>query len=137
MTRAEDGSITAFVVIFMIAILAVAGLVVDGGYLLAARREAANVAESAARAGAQALDLRAARTESGARLDPVAAAQRAEDYLRVAGYRGTVQVSGDRVRVRVTITRHMTLLGVVGLRDATVAADGEAVAVRAVSAGSG
>lgn len=137
MTRGEDGSITAFVVIFMIAILAVAGLVVDGGYLLAARREAANVAESAARAGAQALDIRGARTESGARLDPVAAAQRAEDYLRVAGYRGTVQVRGERVRVRVTITRRMTLLGVVGVTDATVAADGEAVAVRAVSAGSG
>ena len=137
MTRGENGSITAFVVVFMIAILAVAGLVVDGGYLLAARREAANVAESAARAGAQALDIRAVRIESGARLDSVAAAQRAEDYLRVAGYRGTVQVSGERVRVQVTITRRMTLLGVVGVTDATVSADGEAVAVRAVNAGSG
>src|SRR3712207_7980324 len=49
--RSERGTVTVFVVVFMSALLAVAGLVIDGGNLLAARRHAANVAESAARAG--------------------------------------------------------------------------------------
>ena len=49
--RDEEGTVTVFVVGFMLALLLVAGLVIDGGNVLAARREAANVAESAARAG--------------------------------------------------------------------------------------
>ena len=40
-------------------------LVIDGGNALAARREAINVAESAARAGVQGLDEDAARAASG------------------------------------------------------------------------
>ena len=52
----ERGASTVFIVLFTVAMLAVAGLVIDGGYALGAKREAMNSAEQAARAGADALD---------------------------------------------------------------------------------
>ena len=54
--RDERGASTMFVVLFAVALLAVAGLVIDGGYALGAKREAMNSAEQAARVGADALD---------------------------------------------------------------------------------
>ena len=66
-----------FVVLFTVALLAVAGLVIDGGYALGAKREAMNSAEQAARAGADALDQGSLR-DGDTRVDPgraVAAAQ--------------------------------------------------------------
>src|SRR3546814_13898387 len=51
----ERGSVTAFVVIMTSALLAMAGLAIDGGYALAAHRRAFNEAEAAPRAGAQAV----------------------------------------------------------------------------------
>src|SRR3546814_19242956 len=53
----ERGSVTAFVVIMTSALLAMAGMVIDGGYGLAAQRGAFTEAEAAARAGAQAVAL--------------------------------------------------------------------------------
>ena len=38
--RGEAGTVTAFVAVFAVALIAVAGLVVDGGYMLAGRRAA-------------------------------------------------------------------------------------------------
>ena len=48
-------------VLFTVALLAIAGLVIDGGYALGAKREAMNNAEQAARAGADALNQGALR----------------------------------------------------------------------------
>ena len=126
----ERGTVTAFVVGITIALFAVAGLVFDGGSLLAARREAANVAESAARAGVQEIDTPAARRSSGVILDAVAAKAGAENYLATAGYDGTVSVRGNSVRVDVTIRRRMFVLGVVGVSDTSVTAHGEARGAR-------
>src|SRR3546814_18538830 len=53
----ERGSVTAFVVIMTSALLAMAGLVIDGGYALAAHRRALNEAEAAVTAGAPAVQL--------------------------------------------------------------------------------
>jgi len=39
-SRGQGGTVTAFVVCFTIALLVVAGLVIDGGFTLAARRRA-------------------------------------------------------------------------------------------------
>jgi Flp pilus assembly protein TadG len=131
-TSREDGTITVFVSVFMVALLLVAGLVIDGGHLLAARREASDLAESAARAGAQELDVVALRTADDTRLDPEAARRRAERYLASAGVRGLVRVEGDTVHVDVTITRALTLLGIAGIRQATVTASGEAHSERGI-----
>ncbi|WP_367186737.1 Tad domain-containing protein, partial [Sporichthya sp.] len=52
--RSDEGSITPFVVVITAALLAMGGLVVDGGFALAARQDATATAEQAARAGADA-----------------------------------------------------------------------------------
>ena len=49
--RHDEGTVTAFVVILTTALLACAGLVLDGGLALTARVRAVNLAQEAARAG--------------------------------------------------------------------------------------
>lgn len=132
MTPGEKGTVTVFVSVFMVALLVVAGLVIDGGHTLAARREASYLAESAARAGAQELDVISLRTSDGSALDAEAARRRAEVYLASAGVEGNVWVEGNTVHVEVTITRRLSLLSLAGIREATVSASGEAHSVRGV-----
>ena len=128
--RDERGTVTAFVASFVVALLAVAGLVADGGFVLAAKRQAADEAEAAARAGAQALDEDALRRGGTVALDTAAARGRALDYLAVTGHRGTVEVAGDSVRVEVSFERHLTLLGMFGMGPVPVSGIGEAHGVR-------
>lgn len=129
----ERGAVTVFVTILTVALLAVAGLVTDGGRILAARREAGNVAESAARAGAQAIDLRVLRQENQIALDPSEATARARDYLTAAGYRGDVQADTQHVHVVVTIHRSTLLLGSAGVNDFTVSSSGDATPIRGIT----
>ena len=133
MNHHDRGTVTVFVTVFMFALIAVAGLVIDGGHILAARREAANVAESAARAGAQAVDENAARAGDGVHLSPALARQRAENYLATTGYHGTVTIEGDTVLVDVTIDKHLFILGVAGLAHATVTGHGSAHGARGIT----
>ena len=133
--RDERGTVTAFVACFTIALLLVAGLVIDGGFTLAARRDAFNDANAAARAGAQALDEDALRSTGEVRLVPSRARARALEYLAAVGIEGTVDVVGDTVTVHVTTTRQATLLGIAGIGPFTIHADGTARAVRGVRTG--
>ena len=57
----EAGSVTAMVAIFAVALLLLAGLVYDGGMILASKRRAINTAEQAARAGAQEVSIASVR----------------------------------------------------------------------------
>jgi hypothetical protein len=122
----ERGAVTVFVTIITVAVLAVGGLVADGGRILTARREAANVAESAARAGAQAIDLHALRTTGALVLDPTVATTDAYTYLRENGYTGTVTADTNHVHVTVTIRRATVMLSAIGLRSYSVTGDGDA-----------
>ena len=126
----ERGAVTAFVVTFTVALLGVAGLVADGGFVLAAYRQAADEAEAAARAGTQALDESALRGGGTVALDPDAAQARALDYLAATGHRGRVDVTSDTVRVEVSFERDLTLLRMFGLGPVTVSGEGEAHGVR-------
>ncbi len=119
----ERGAVTAFVTVFTVALLLVAGLVIDGGFLINARRQAINEAESAARAGAQALDT---DTPLRSQLNNAAARQAAAAYLTRTGHDGDIQVDGDLVTVNVTFERPMTILGLGGLASATVHGRGTA-----------
>jgi Flp pilus assembly protein TadG len=78
--REEAGSITPFVVIVSLAILMLAGLVVDGGRQLNAKGRAIAYAQEASRAGAQAIDV------TDPRLDLVStdALAAARQYCRTA-----------------------------------------------------
>jgi hypothetical protein len=55
--RGDSGQITAMAVVMMAALFLLAGLVLDGGLTLAARERVLGLAQEAARAGAQAVDL--------------------------------------------------------------------------------
>ena len=133
--RSERGSVTAFVTVFTVALLGVAGLVLDGGLLLAAHRRAFNEAEAAARAGAQAVDVDALRAGAGVQLDPWEAERRARDYLSSIDRDGTVEVTGDTVRVRLAFRQDLTILGAFGLGARTVEGEGVARAVSGVTKG--
>lgn len=128
----QDGMITAFVAVLTVSLLLLAGLVLDGGNLLAAKRQAINEAEAAARAGAQALrpDTLRAGTVT---IDPTSADQAVADYLTATGHRGHVDVTGDTVTVTVTIPQRLSILGLGGLHDITVTGHGAARAVRGVT----
>ncbi|HMC40858.1 MAG TPA: pilus assembly protein TadG-related protein, partial [Acidimicrobiales bacterium] len=103
--RGEEGMVTAFVVIFTFALLLLAGLVIDGGLTLAARVQAINEAQAAARAGAQQINLPLFRATGRVVLQPDQAAQAAQTYLAATGHTGTVTVNGDQVQVAVNITQ--------------------------------
>lgn len=92
--QADEGRVTAFVVVLVTAILALAGLTLDGGLALAAKVRANGEAEAAARAGAQAIDLTAYRNTGAMQLIP---AQAVADGLRLPRRRGRIGNS-DRLR---------------------------------------
>lgn len=105
----EDGTVGSLVAVLAIAIVAVAGLAYDGGAIITATAHARDVAAGAARAGTQAVsvgEIHAGRTG----LDEVAAEAAALDFLDAAGATGTVEVSGSRVTVSVTLRQPMRLL---------------------------
>jgi Flp pilus assembly protein TadG len=129
----EVGSVSILVVGLATALLMVAGLLFDGGQILAGRREAFAVADNAARAGAQALDVGALRGSGTTRLDPAAASRAVHDYLARVGHTGTVTINEDRVVVVVAITVETHLLSAVGFHARTVTGTGEARAVRGIT----
>jgi hypothetical protein len=128
----ESGQVTAFVVIFLAALFAFAGLVLDGGLTLAAQVHAIDEAQAAARAGAQALDTTTYRATGTVVLDPAAAVAAADAYLAAAGASGQVSVAGNQVSVTVQVSQRMQLLDLVGINHLTVTGTGVARLERGV-----
>ncbi len=124
----ESGMVTAFVVIFALALLAMAGLVLDGGLTLAAKVRAIDDAQAAARAGAQAIDIPLYRATGQITLDPQQAVADAEHYLAVSGNTGTVAVTGNQVTVTVRLTQPTQILSIVGVDTMGVSGTGSATA---------
>ncbi|MEU7474344.1 pilus assembly protein TadG-related protein [Lentzea sp. NPDC042327] len=124
---------TAFLVALTASLLALAGLVLDGGLALATKVQAAGAAEAAARAGAQAIDLNAYRLDDRLELAPNQAVSRARAHLSAAGVVGEVTVSGNTVTVVVTTSQRTQLLGLVGISNITVRATGHASPHRGVA----
>lgn len=124
----ETGAVAIYLVIVAIAFLAAAGLVIDGGYALATKRQAIGRAEQGSRIGADALSEGSLR--SG---DPSVNARRAEgaaqSYLRSVRARGSVTVNGDKVTVRVRDTQPMRILSAVGVPPARVTGTASAVSI--------
>ncbi|MHB1986661.1 MAG: hypothetical protein ACYCSF_01550 [Acidimicrobiales bacterium] len=124
----ESGMVTAFVVIFTLALLLMAGLVLDGGLALAAKVQAIDDAQAAARAGAQAIDIPTYRASGLITLDPAQATADAQRYLAAAGHTGTVSVNGEQVTVTVTITQATQILDLAGIDHLTETGTGTATA---------
>lgn len=120
--------VSAFVVVFTLALLVMAGLVLDGGLALSAKVQAIDDAQAAARAGAQAIDVPLYRSTGQITLDLAQASADAEQYLAQSGRTGTVIVDGDQVTVTVTIRQPTQILSLVGVGSLTETASGSATA---------
>jgi len=129
--ESESGMVTAFVVIFAVALLVMAGLVLDGGLALSAKVRAIDDAQAAARAGAQAINIALYRSTGQITLDPTEARADAEQYLAQAGQSGTVTVTGDQVTVTITVAQRTQLLSLAGIDHLTVSGSGTATAEQA------
>ena len=81
----ESGQIIVLVAILMVGLVAVVGLVTDGGLVFSQRRDLQNVADAAALAGAMQIDQDAYRASGAVALDEPAARQAAEEYLGAEG----------------------------------------------------
>ncbi|MFM7535458.1 MAG: hypothetical protein ACKO91_06645 [Acidimicrobiales bacterium] len=104
----DRGSVSAAVVLLTGTMLAGAALVLDGGRILATRREAAGLAMAAARVGAHEADMRAGPSPQ---VDPGRADRAARALLSGTGARVAVAVAGDRVTVTVALTTDRVLPG--------------------------
>lgn len=113
--RDESGFAAMWTATIAVAILAFAGVVIDAGYALDARRGADRVAEQAARLAADQIDTDTLYAGEDVTVDADAARSAVMDYLAEAGVSGRLQVSGDTVTVTVTDYQRSSILGAVGI----------------------
>jgi Flp pilus assembly protein TadG len=132
----DAGTATLFVTGVLLAFLVFTGLVVDGGLALASRRDAANVAEEAARAGVQVIDEDELRENSNVRLhDTATAAALAKIPGSIGGATVTSRSAacgGTTCTVEITVRRATTMLQLVQKNDFTFTVVGEARIARGV-----
>ena len=128
----QDGSVSLFLVVAVLALFIAVGLVVDGGQKLRSTQRADDVAAEAARAGVQ--SVQPANTVRGqpAQVNPEAAISAARHYLSVAGVAGTVTVTGGRVQVMTSISFTPAFLSLIGLGTQTVTGRASARLARGV-----
>ncbi len=96
----EEGMVTVWSVVVVLACFAMVGLVLDGGVILRARSSTFDLAAESARAGAQQLD-QAALANGRVVLNESAVRQTVNDFLATRGAAGDVAIAGDRVTVTV------------------------------------
>jgi len=118
----DGGQATAFTVVMTVAVLALAGLVLDAGLAVSTKVDAVSAAQSAARAGARELDVAALRTSGVVRIDPAKARAAAQNWLNQARLTGTVAVTGNQVTVSVTTARQTQLLHMLGVTSIPITA---------------
>jgi len=128
-TAGDRGSATAFGLFLIVVVLVLAGVMVEAGNAMSARGHATDIAQQAARAGADELDLAALRTTGVVRIDPAAARTAATAFLAQVGERGTVTVTTTEVAVTVTVTRPGILVPLLGIETITVEATATAVPI--------
>ena len=134
--QSDAGFMSLYVVVITVGLLAMAGLVIDGGNALAAREQAADVAQQAARAGADALTPESLRgNPTGLTASPAAAQAAANRVLDAAHVAGTVRVDGDNVTVKVVVHQNTTILSAFGVGPIEGKATATATAVTGTTGG--
>jgi Flp pilus assembly protein TadG len=108
----EDGQILVLTLVVGLGLLAILGLVADGGLLFARHRELQAIADAAARAGAGQLDEATYRASSGrtAQLDPTQAREAAARHLRAAGFTGQATITADTGWVTIGLAERIRTL---------------------------
>jgi len=119
----SGGGISLMVLILALGLIAVLGLVVDGGTKARAIDRANQVAYEAARAGVQAM------TSGGNQVDLVVVENAADAYLLAHGATGTASVAGQQITVDATFTAPTKVLSVIGINHWTVTGHGTAFLV--------
>ena len=108
----QRGSLSALTVCMVLSALTLVGLVFDGGRSLSEYTRLSDIAENAARAGAQeVIGLRAGEM----RIDSRAAVSVGQSYLHAHGVSGHIETNNDSVSVEVTGARRFQILGIIGL----------------------
>ncbi|KDN81638.1 hypothetical protein KCH_66000 [Kitasatospora cheerisanensis KCTC 2395] len=137
--RRDRGSISVMVAVTAVSLVAVVGLVLDCGGRLRAVERADALAQEAARAGGQQLDIDALRAGQGYRFDRAAAERTATAYLRGHGIKGAIGFPRpeDLQTFSVTVeTDYPTaLLGLVGITTLPVQGHGKATLVHGITEG--
>ena len=135
--QGDEGSVSVYLAVWAVAMMAMAGLVIDGGAAIAARARAADLAEQAARAGADALSSSSLRGQGPAdlRVDPVAARTAADRVLALGGATGEVTISGLDVSVTAHVPRQAVVLTTVGINDLTGTATATATVLHGTTTG--
>lgn len=134
--RSERGAFTAMAVALILMLFVVAGLVVDGGFVLNARAQTYDDVEQAARQGANQIDENVLRSEGRVVLITASAVAEAEAYMWSlprdssvdrGGY-STVAARADDTSVTVRAEREVptTLLRLIGIQTLHVAAEATA-----------
>ena len=102
----EDGQILVLTVVVALALLAILGLVADGGLVLARHRELQGVADAAARAGAAQLDEASYRASNGrtATLNLTQAHTAAGRYLRTVRFIGQANIAATPSQVTIGLS---------------------------------
>jgi len=113
--RSDSGSVTPMVIIMAIGIFMVIGMAWDGGGQFDADQRATLLAQEAARAGAQAVDVNAYLETGIAKIDPVRAAAYVDAYCAAQNLPQTtctaiVGPSRTEIQVNVTIVRNIVFL---------------------------
>jgi Flp pilus assembly protein TadG len=130
--RGDDGIASVVLVLLTGAFLALAGLVWDGGRAITARQHAADLAEQAARAGANDLNIDVARAAGVDSIDTATAISDACRFVRVSEPGAGCVATATPISVTVAVTTHTTtaVLGIVGLQQLTTHGHATATAVR-------
>ncbi len=125
-----DAGIVAVWMVFVIFIAAfLAAALVGTGVLVGARVHGYDLAQQAARAGAQQIDLATYRSSGVLRLDPARAATAAKQFLAAASATGTVTVTAARITVTATSHQPTPMLRPFGYPTVTVTATAAATPV--------
>lgn len=122
--KGERGSVTLMLMVLFLALIALAGIVIDGGAKLDQAENANAIAQEAARAGAGHVDRANAYANGSFTVDQAQAIAAAQQYLASAGYRCPVQCrvwapTPGTIRVTVTVTSPTRVLSIIGIDSMT------------------
>ncbi len=120
-TAADDrGSLTLMLLALFIGLVALAGIVIDGGAKLAEGQRAAAVAQEAARAGAGIVNPAQAYTSGSFAVARNQALDAATNFMTAEGFQGSaIAVGADSIQVTVKVTEPTRILSIIGIDSMT------------------
>lgn len=133
---ARRGQALLWVALLLPVFLSVVGLALDGGIVFAARRQAQNAADAAARAGAQEIDIARYRDTGEVVLDDGWARYEARRYAAGLGSPdASIGIAGNQVFVTVRREVPLSFLRLVGVASVRIEASAVAAPVYGIAEG--